>query len=103
MGVPKDAQPPEIKKAYRKLALKWHPDKHQESEDDKVIYIYIYIYRQKQKRNSRRFRRHIQYYQMRRSEIIMTRQETLITKAWEWEEWMQETFSVLSSVEEWVE
>ena len=27
MGVAKDAGEAEIKKAYRKLALKWHPDK----------------------------------------------------------------------------
>jgi len=27
LGVKKEAQEPEISKAYKKLALKWHPDK----------------------------------------------------------------------------
>ena len=29
LGVPRDADADAIKKAYRKLALKWHPDRHQ--------------------------------------------------------------------------
>jgi len=29
LGVPRDAQADAIKSAYRKLALKWHPDKHE--------------------------------------------------------------------------
>ena len=31
----RDASKREIKKAYRKLALEWHPDKHSGSEEDK--------------------------------------------------------------------
>ena len=32
IGVPRDADEDAIKKAYRKLALKWHPDRHTEAE-----------------------------------------------------------------------
>jgi len=35
LGVNKDATPQQIKKAYRKLALEWHPDKH--SQEDKEV------------------------------------------------------------------
>lgn len=33
MGVPRTADEKEIKKAYRKLAVQWHPDKHKDDED----------------------------------------------------------------------
>ena len=32
LGVPRDADEKAIKKAYRKLALKWHPDRHEEAD-----------------------------------------------------------------------
>lgn len=33
IGVPRDATDAELKKAYRKLALKWHPDRHGKSSE----------------------------------------------------------------------
>jgi len=35
LGVPKDADENQIKKAYKKAALQWHPDKNCESEESK--------------------------------------------------------------------
>jgi hypothetical protein len=32
LGVPRDATEAQVKTAYKKMALKWHPDKHPESE-----------------------------------------------------------------------
>merc|ERR1711879_207281 len=33
LGVNKDATDKEIKKAFHKLSLQWHPDRHKDSED----------------------------------------------------------------------
>lgn len=36
LGVSKTANEKELKKAYRELALKWHPDRNQGSEEEKL-------------------------------------------------------------------
>ena len=34
LGVPRTAEPSQIKKAYREMALKWHPDKNADNKDE---------------------------------------------------------------------
>jgi curved DNA-binding protein CbpA len=36
LDVPKTATEADIKKAYKKAALKWHPDKNSQTEEDRV-------------------------------------------------------------------
>lgn len=37
LGVPKEATATEIKKAYRKLIMHWHPDRNQNREEEALV------------------------------------------------------------------
>ena len=39
LGVPKNANDTDIKKAYRKLAKRYHPDKNKDSSEEKMAQI----------------------------------------------------------------
>ena len=58
LGVKKDATTNEIKKVYKKLALKYHPDRNLENKDEAEKNLKILL-------------RHIVFYQMKRKERIM--------------------------------
>jgi len=43
LGVERSTASPAIRKAYRKLALEWHPDKHMESEESQQVAAKKYV------------------------------------------------------------
>lgn len=48
LGVPKDASEQDIKKAYRKLALKYHPDKNSAPDAEEKFKVTSVTFRQTQ-------------------------------------------------------
>lgn len=41
LGISPDASPDDIKKAYRRMAMKWHPDQNQDSDESKAKFLEI--------------------------------------------------------------
>ena len=47
LGVKKDATKDEIRKAYKKLAIKWHPDKNPDNKEDQKHIQFFQILKRK--------------------------------------------------------
>lgn len=76
LGVNKNATDDEIKKAYRRMSIKWHPDKHMTESDENE---------RKPKKSLRKYPKPMRYCQIKKKDSNMTYlvQPTVRSQWWE--------------------